>query len=123
MRIIENQFSDEFDVIAAARTTPEQSGQSMDVNFFTSLLESSHPTNNTSVRPGDSVLLTEASKHLSESRNGFAKILRSTKTEIDVEAIANFPRELYNAQLTSQLMVKCLAKTTQGIDKICNMQS
>jgi len=123
MQVLEHHFSDKFNSIAGARTTPEQTERNMDVNFFTSLLEGSRPTNTPSARPGESVLLTEASKHLSNSRNGLAKVVRSTKTGIDVEAIGTFPREINNAQLTSQLMVKCVAKTTQGIDKICNMQS
>ena len=122
MRIANDPFSQKGSSTEHTRAAPEQSADSMDASFFTSMLE--RPTNATSAKPEVSLLLTEASKHLSHSRDGFAKIIRSTKENgIDVEAIGNYPRELHNAQLTTQLMVKCLAKTTQCIDKISNMQS
>lgn len=120
---VEKHFSAQGNSIADAHTEPEQSSRSTDVNFFTSQLEGSRSINSTSTRPDTSLLLIEASNHLGNSRNGFAKIVRSTKNGIDVESIGTYPRELYNAQLTSQLMVKCLAKTTQCVDKICNLQS
>lgn len=120
---VEDHFSAQGNSIADARTGAEQSPRSTDVNFFTSMLEGSLSVKNTAARPDASLLLTEVSNQLSNSRNGFAKVIRSTKKGIDVEAIGTYPRELHNAQLTSQLMVKCLAKTTQCIDKIGNMQS
>lgn len=118
---INDRFSPKGNSTELHRVAPEQSANGMDVSFFSTMLE--RPTSTISAKPEASLLLTEASKHLSNSRNGFAKIIRSTKKCIDVEAIGTYPRELYNAQLTSQLMVKCLAKTTQCIDKISNMQS
>ena len=121
MRIANDPFSQKGSSTEHTRAAQEQSPDGMDASFFTSMLE--RPTNTTSAKPEVSLLLTEASKHLSHSRDGFAKIIRSTKKGIDVEAIGNYPRELHNAQLTTQLMVKCLAKTTQCIDKISNMQS
>lgn len=123
MQIVDDRFSQNGSSIEQNRTAPEQSASGRDVSFFTSMLEGPRPTNTTPAEPVGSLLLTEASKHLSQSRDGFAKIIRSTKKGIDVEAIGTYPRELYNAQLTSQLMVKCLAKTTQCVDKISNMQS
>ncbi|KFF44278.1 MULTISPECIES: hypothetical protein [Pseudomonas] len=123
MQIINDRFSQKSSNTEHDRKPQEQSAGGTDVSFFTSLFEGSHPTSTISAKPEGSLLLTEASKHLSNSRDGFAKIIRSTKKGIDVEAIGNYPRELHNAQLTTQLMVKCLAKTTQCIDKISNMQS
>ena len=123
MQIVDDLFSQTSRSVGHNRAAPEQSTDRTDVSFFASMLDGSRPMNTVSGRPDVSLLLTEASKHLSNSRDGFAKIIRSTKKGIDVEAIGTYPRELNNAQLTSQLMVKCLAKTTQCVDKIGNMQS
>ncbi|RDS91058.1 type III secretion system rspB [Pseudomonas fluorescens] len=51
-----------------------------------------------------------------------ANLLKSTSNELDIEKFRKYPSLLSNVQLTSQLLVKCLAKTTQGIDKISNLQ-
>jgi hypothetical protein len=123
MQIVNDLFSQTGRSVEHNRATPEQSADRTDVSFFASMLDGSRPMHTASDRPEVSLLLTEASKHLSNSRDGFAKLIRSTKKGIDVEAIGTYPRELNNAQLTSQLMVKCLAKTTQCVDKIGNMQS
>ncbi|WP_017735144.1 hypothetical protein [Pseudomonas sp. CBZ-4] len=123
MQIVNDLFSQTGRSVEHNRATPEQSADRTDVSFFASMLDGSRPMHTVSDRPEVSLLLTEASKHLSNSRDGFAKLIRSTKKGIDVEAIGTYPRELNNAQLTSQLMVKCLAKTTQCVDKIGNMQS
>lgn len=123
MKTEEMRFSSTGGGIKDAYGAPEQSAHSTDVNFFTSMLDSPSSKNTTATRTDASPLLVEASKHLSASRDGFAKVVRSTKKGLDHEIISTFPRELHNAQLTSQLMVKCLAKTTQSMDKICNMQS
>lgn len=123
MQILNELFSQTGRSVEHNRAAPEQSADRTDVSFFASMLDGSRPMNTVTDRPEVSLLLTEASKHLSNSRDGFAKIIRSTKKGIDVEAIGAYPRELNNAQLTSQLAVKCLAKTTQCVDKIGNMQS
>ncbi|UII72263.1 type III secretion protein [Pseudomonas sp. HN11] len=123
MPIVDDLFLQKSSNTEHDRTPSEQSTGGTDASFFTSLFEGPHPTGTVFAKPEVSLLLTKASKHLSNSRNGFAKIIRSTKKGIDVEIIGNFPRELHNAQLTTQLMVKTLAKTIQCIDKLCNMQS
>ncbi|MBD8194193.1 type III secretion system rspB [Pseudomonas fluorescens] len=48
--------------------------------------------------------------------------MNSLKKGLDVEKLRTFPLELSNQQLTSQLLVKSLAKTTQCIEKISNLQ-
>lgn len=105
-----------------AYTRLEEPVRSTDAHFFASMLQASRSTNSATAGPGASLLLTEASKHLSASRKGFSEVVRSSKNGLDLPALKTFPRELFSAQLTSQMLVKTLAKTTQSIDKICNLQ-
>lgn len=75
-----------------------------------------------STLPAAPHLLVEASNQLSDSMKRFAKLARGPKEGLDFEKFKTFPRDLFNAQLIPHVLVKCLAKTTQGVDKICNLQ-
>ncbi|MBZ6456560.1 type III secretion system rspB [Pseudomonas fluorescens group sp.] len=51
-----------------------------------------------------------------------ARDLSRLSKHIDREALRKYPNDLSNALLMSNLLVKTLGKTTQCIDKICNLQ-
>jgi hypothetical protein len=51
-----------------------------------------------------------------------ARALKSSSKGMDADKFREYPRELSNVALTTQLLVKSLGKTSQCIDKICNLQ-
>lgn len=123
MEIVGDLFSQKSSGTQHNRTAPEPSTDAMDVSFFTSMLEGPRPTSTVSAKPEESLFLTEVSKHLSNSKDGFAKIIRSTKNGVDMELLGDYPRILNNANITTHFVVKCLAKSTQCIDKLGSMTS
>ncbi|KRP61124.1 EscI/YscI/HrpB family type III secretion system inner rod protein [Pseudomonas orientalis] len=93
-----------------------------DACFFTSLLE---PASTASAFTGGTYIspaMAEAVAPLKDAKKRMTTLLRSANQELDIEKFRKFPSMLSNIQLTSQLLVKCLAKTTQGIEKISNLQ-
>ncbi|MCR4538165.1 EscI/YscI/HrpB family type III secretion system inner rod protein [Pseudomonas sp. 18.1.10] len=123
MEIVDNLFLQKSSRTQHSYTPPEQSAGASDVSFFTSTLEGPRLTSKVSAKPEASFLMTKVSQHLSDSRDGFARINRSTKNGIDMEALGAYPAALNNLHLTSQLTVKCIAKATQCVDKLGNMTS
>jgi hypothetical protein len=67
-------------------------------------------------------LLTNAAMALDTTKNKIARDLSRLSKHIDREALRKYPNDLSNALLMSNLLVKTLGKTTQCIDKICNLQ-
>lgn len=122
MQIKEYVFSDKRADSGSAEITQDQSSCSRDACFFSSMLERSPSTTATNGSPYISSALTEAIAPLKNSKNRMAKLLKSTNKELDINEFRKFPSLLSNIQVTSQLLVKCLAKTTQGIEKISNLQ-
>ncbi|AZE82141.1 hypothetical protein C4J98_0706 [Pseudomonas orientalis] len=104
-------------------SAPDYSVTRRDSSFFSSMLEGQDTHKTTSTLPAAPQLFVEASNQLSDSMKRFVKLVHTPKEELDFEGIKTLPRDLFNAQLIPHMLVKCLAKTTQGIDKICNMQS
>lgn len=100
----------------------DQSICSRDSCFFASLLENSTMTQISSTKPVLSPVVAEAINPLQTSKTRMVKLLKSTNKQIDIERFRAFPGLLANIQVTSQMLVKCLAKSTQGIDKISNLQ-
>jgi hypothetical protein len=103
-----------------AARTQGHSTSNTDIGFFTSLLErSALPVNraDTTQRP---TLLAEAGQHVKDLESRLAHALKSTGA--DPDDFKQYPRELSNVVLTSQLLVKSLGKATQCIDKISNLQ-
>lgn len=100
----------------------EVSASSTDVHFFTSILEGS--TAKTPIAANHAVLtmLTEPSRHISDIKVRLARALKSSSKSMDADTFREYPRDLSNVALTTQLLVKSLGKTSQCIDKICNMQ-
>ncbi|WP_244643794.1 type III secretion apparatus protein RspB [Pseudomonas fluorescens] len=93
-----------------------------DFSFFSSQLESPASFANGAASRDSTTLLSEATKALDVSKSRITNSLNSLKKGLDVEKLRTFPLELSNQQLTSQLLVKSLAKTTQCIEKISNLQ-
>ena len=122
MRIKETQLSDQSDSGAVTYAAPEHSFSSRDASFFSSMLERSNHTKAVSSGSNVPQLFVEASNQLSASMNRFSKLVRAPKKELDFEDYKTYSRDLFNAQLTPHLLTKCLAKATQGVDKICNLQ-
>ncbi len=108
--------------VNTAHATRDESTCSRDSCFFTSILEDAPGASSSPAARYMSPVLTDALAHLRNSKKHMANLLKSTSNELDIEKFRKYPSLLSNVQLTSQLLVKCLAKTTQGIDKISNLQ-
>ena len=100
----------------------DRSPLSTDVDFFTSQLERPLSTNPMEVQFETTSLLTNAAMALDTTKNKIARDLSRLSKHIDREALRKYPNDLSNALLMSNLLVKTLGKTTQCIDKICNLQ-
>lgn len=122
MLIKKTDFSDNSDSSDFAHSATDYSVPSRDASFFSSMLEGSSVNKTVSTLPAAPYLFVEASHQLSDSMKRFIKLARPPKEGLDFEKFKTLPRDLFNAQLMPHVLVKCLAKTTQGIDKICNLQ-
>lgn len=122
MLIEKTNFSDQSGSDDFTYSAPDYSLSSRDSSFFSSMLERSNANKTVSAMPAAPHLLVEASDQLSDSMKRFVKLARAHKEGLDFEKIKTLPRDLFNAQLIPHVLVKCLAKTTQGVDKICNLQ-
>lgn len=105
-----------------AYNTRETLASTIDVAFFTSMLGPSTPNTPASVSNSVSTMLTETSHHLTAAKSRLARALKSSSKGLDTDKLREYPRELSHTALTSQLLTKSLGKTTQCIDKICNLQ-
>lgn len=110
------------DGLEGAYNTREFSGPNTDVTFFRSMLEHSTPPPTATANAGASTLLSDVSKQLKASESRLARALKSSSKGIEMDQFKEYPRELSNAVLTSQLLVKSLGKATQCIDKLSNLQ-
>ena len=122
MQIKELGFPAQHNTPEDTTRTQGHSTSTTDIGFFTSLLEGSalpvSRANNTQ-KPS---LLAEAGQHVKDLESRLAHALKSTKKGADPDDFKQYPRELSNVVLTSQLLVKSLGKATQCIDKISNLQ-
>ncbi|WEJ06432.1 EscI/YscI/HrpB family type III secretion system inner rod protein [Pseudomonas sp. FJ2-5-13] len=101
---------------------PHTSAPSADASFFTSMLDGPTAIRPTAAIPAELTLLTEPSKHIADMKDRLARALKSSSKGMDADAFREYPRELSNVALTTQLLVKSVGKTSQCIDKICNLQ-
>ncbi|NWE00447.1 MULTISPECIES: type III secretion protein [Pseudomonas] len=122
MLIKKTDFSDNSDSSNFAHSATDYSVSSRDASFFSSMLEGSTANKTVSTSPAAPSLFVDASNQLSDSMKRFIKLARPPKEGLDFENFKTLPRDLFNAQLMPHVLVKCLAKTTQGVDKICNLQ-
>ncbi|QDH63205.1 MULTISPECIES: EscI/YscI/HrpB family type III secretion system inner rod protein [Pseudomonas] len=102
--------------------TQKNSISSTDVSFFASMLEGSKASTPAVAPPAVLAMLAEHSSYIENKKIRLARALKSSSKGMDSEKFREYPRELSNVALTTQLLVKSLGKTSQCIDKICNMQ-
>ncbi|WAT29578.1 EscI/YscI/HrpB family type III secretion system inner rod protein [Pseudomonas sp. GXZC] len=95
---------------------------STDVDFFTSELERPVSTKPMAAQFETMSLLANAATAIDTTKNKITRDLSKLSKNIDREALRKYPNDLSNALLMSHLIVKTLGKTTQCIDKICNLQ-
>lgn len=100
----------------------DSSACSRDSCFFSSLLDNPDMIRASSTGSVLSPAVAEAINPLQTSRTRMAKLLKSNNKQLDIAEFRKLPGLLANIQITSQMLVKCLAKTTQGIEKISNLQ-
>lgn len=122
MLIKKTDFPDNFDSGDFTHSATDYSVPSRDSSFFSSMIEGSSANKPFSTLPAAPYLFVEASNQLSDSMKRFIKLAHPPKEGLDFEKFKTLPRDLFNAQLMPHVLVKCLAKTTQGVDKICNLQ-
>lgn len=96
----------------------EASPLSSDVDFFNALLT---PESSASPVPSLS-LLSEASNKLDSMTKNMTKSLRALTSKDNPEEARKYPIQLSEAVLLQHMLTKCIGKTAQGIDKICNLQ-
>ncbi|NWA65560.1 EscI/YscI/HrpB family type III secretion system inner rod protein [Pseudomonas reactans] len=121
MQIKEYDFSAQHRVLQSNAATQAESTSNTDAGFFSSMLEQSKP-NGVSSAPHSPMMLTEVAQQLKSKESRLVRALKSTNKGADPDDFRQYPRELSNVVLTSQLLVKSLAKATQSIDKISNLQ-
>lgn len=115
-------FSSKHRGFSVSNVTDDSSTSKADIDFFTSTLEhSKSPIHVTATASGPSVLI-EASNQLIKATDRISRSLRSISRNADKDELAKFPNQLSSSLFLSQIMVKSLGKTTQCIDKICNLQ-
>jgi hypothetical protein len=97
----------------------ERSVPHTDVEFFTSALlaQVSAP-----MRSETSSLLTNASDLLSQSTDRMTKSLRALSKKNNERVMQDYPSQLSNTLLLTHVLIKGVAKTAQGIEKISNLQ-
>lgn len=122
MQIGEDGFSAQNNRLKGDYDIQDDSAHNTDVVFFRSMLEHSTPAIASAAKAHTSTLLAEASAQLKVKEVRLARLLKTSSKGMEMGNFNEYPRELSNVALTSQLLVKSLGKATQCIDKICNLQ-
>ena len=122
MQIKDLGFSAQHNGLDEAFSTQSHSASNTDVSFFNSSLDRSALPTSRADNPLGPSLLAEAGQHVKGLESRLAHALKSTNKGSDPDDFKQYPRELSNVVLTSQLLVKSLGKATQCLDKICNLQ-
>jgi len=120
MQIKEYGARPQADGLDGAYNTRDFPGPHTDATFFRSMLEQSGPP--LTATAGASTVLSDVSRQLKASESRLTRALKSSSKGIEMDQFKEYPRELSNAVLTSQLLVKSLGKATQCIDKLSNLQ-
>lgn len=122
MQIKELAFSALHNTPEDAFHTRSHTASHTDIGFFNSSLDRS-PLSATRAEDNRApTLLAEAGQHVKALESRLTRALKSTNKGSDPDDFKQYPRELSNVVLTSQLLVKSLGKATQCIDKISNLQ-
>jgi hypothetical protein len=120
--LVEDNSSIALTGLKSAVQSSDRSSSSSDVDFFSSQLERPISTKHMEAQFETTSLLTNAAAALDTTKNKVTRDLSRLSKSIDREALRKYPNDLSNALLMSHLFVKTLGKTTQCIDKICNLQ-
>ncbi|WP_256673711.1 MULTISPECIES: type III secretion apparatus protein RspB [unclassified Pseudomonas] len=102
--------------------TPDHATADTDISFFSSQLGHSTSSRIAAEKLDSSNLLIAASEQFDTTKAKITKQLKTLSKQIDRDAMRKYPNELSNTLFMSQILVKSLGKTTQCIDKICNLQ-
>lgn len=105
---------------ATTEVIPASLTSHSDADFFRSALAQSSQPITTPFQSSN--ILTTASSELTRTTDQLKKTLIAISKKGNDEMLGKFPNQLSNALFQSQLLVKSLGKTTQCIDKICNLQ-
>ncbi|WLG40257.1 type III secretion apparatus protein RspB [Pseudomonas rhodesiae] len=100
----------------------DHSPSSSDLDFFASQLERPTSKSRVTVQLETMGVLTNAATAVDITKKNITRDLSRLSKNIDREALRKYPNDLSNAMLMSHFIVKSLGKTTQCIDKICNLQ-
>ncbi|MGL5997341.1 MAG: hypothetical protein ACRC1I_12640 [Pseudomonas proteolytica] len=92
-----------------------------DVNYFASIMEPSALPSTTNYTTPQS-MLSDASDRLASVTQRMTKSLRALSGENKFDEARKYPEQLSDTLLLTQMLVKSVGKTAQGIDKICNLQ-
>ena len=95
---------------------------STDVSFFGSLIEQSPHQRTPNSSATSTNVLSEASGKLTTQTNRMIKSLLAFGNENKFDAARQYPGHLSAAVLSTQVLAKCVGKSVQGLDKICNLQ-
>jgi hypothetical protein len=106
----------------STRNKQVSSAPATDVAFFSSMLDPLASNTATMAKDGIPSLLANTSNQLQDLQRRLGRTLKSSSKTMNVEKLREYPRDLSNAALTSQLLIKSLGKATQCIDKISNLQ-
>lgn len=114
--------SAEHDHLSGSSSAQDSPISHSDVNYFASIMEPSTlpstPTNYTTPQS----MLSEASERLTSVTQRMTKSLRALSSENKFDEARKYPEQLSDTLLLTQILVKSVGKTAQGIDKICNLQ-
>lgn len=121
MLVEDNSSIARFDLKSAALSS-DRSTSSSDADFFASQLERPVSSKHMAAQLETVNVLANASAALDTTKKNMTRDLSRLSKNIDREALRKYPNDLSNAMLMSHFLVKSLGKTTQCIDKICNLQ-
>lgn len=116
------RLSSERNGLSASNTTSEFSPSKVDIDFFTSILDHSTPQATATATASEPNLLAKVSNELMNSTDVMSRSLRLIARDANRDELTKLPNRISNSLFLSQILVKSLGKTTQCIDKICNLQ-
>ena len=114
--------SAEHEDLNGSSSAQESSISHTDVNYFASIMDSSAQPSPATHYTTPQSMLSEASERLTSVTQRMTKSLRALSGENKFDEARKYPEQLSDTLLLTQILVKSVGKTAQGIDKICNLQ-
>lgn len=106
----------------SSNSMPGDTDADSDISYFSALLAPSTQMSTTQTKSDTPNLLTEVSDLFNKSKERTARRFKAVSSNKNLNELRKLPAEFSQTILTAQLLVKSLGKTTQAIDKICNLQ-